>query len=155
MASLFEWVETTVLAIAIRESLRLTAGLSAAHLVGFTLVTGGALVANLRLLGVLLPGRPAAQITDPAARGIAVGLALSVTTGLLLFGPRASSAAANSTFQLKMGLLVAAAAFHFVVHRQVARHGTASTAVQRMTGAVGLALWTSLALAGCAFILLE
>ena len=51
MAAFFVWLEGTRMAIAVRDSLMLTGALSAVHLVGFTLTTGGALVANLNLLG--------------------------------------------------------------------------------------------------------
>ena len=155
MSPLLAWVETTRIATTVKESLLLTAGLSAVHLLGFTLVTGGALVTNLRLLGVLFAERPVVDVSVPAGRGIAVGLALSVGTGLLLFAPRALAASANGTFQLKMLLLVAAAVFHATLLRRVARRVSARKPVLRMTGAVGVALWVGVALAGCAFILLE
>jgi len=154
MAAFFVWLEGTRMAITVRDSLILTGALSAVHLVGFTLTTGGALVANLNLLGVLFPDRPPLEITRPASRGIAFGLAISVLTGVLLFAPRATVASVNGIFQLKMLLLVAAILFHTLVHQRVAR-GSASASVRRGAGAVGLLLWTGLALAGCAFILLE
>lgn len=50
-------MQATVVARTGRESLLLTDDLSANHLLGFTLVTGAALAANLRLLGVLLSGQ--------------------------------------------------------------------------------------------------
>ena len=166
MASLFAWLEATRMATTVRDTLLLNAGLSAVHLIGFTLVTGGALVANLNLLGVLFPGRPHIEVTRPASRGIAIGLAISVLTGVLLFAPRATVASLNWIFQLKMTLLLAAVLFHVFVHRRVARspghnHITGqstmfwSTSVQRATAVVGVLLWTGLALSGCAFILLE
>ena len=154
MPSFFVWLEGTGVAATVRESLLLTGALSAVHLVGFTLVTGGALVANLNLLGLLFRGRPAIEVTRPATRGIAVGLAISALTGLLLFGPRATAASANSIFQTKMALLVAAVAIHLTVHQRVARNAGADV-TRRVTGAIGLLLWLGLALAGCAFILLE
>ncbi len=146
------------MALTVRDTLLLNAGLSAVHLIGFTLVTGGALVANLNLLGVLFPGRPPIEVTRPASRGIALGVAISVLTGVFLFSPRATVASGNWIFQLKMALLATAVLFHVFVHRQVARaqrgsHGT--DFAQRATAVVGLLLWTGLALAGCAFILLE
>jgi hypothetical protein len=153
--SFFVWLEGTGVATTVRDSLILTAALSAVHVVGFTLVTGGALVANLNLMGVLFRDRPALDVTRPATRGIAVGLAISVATGVLLFGPRATVASANSIFQTKMALLVGAVAFHLAVHQQVARSEAVTGATRRATAAVGLLLWTGLALAGCAFILLE
>jgi hypothetical protein len=148
-----DWLEQTRVADAIRESLALTAGLSAVHLLGFTLVTGGALVSNLRMLGALLARYPVEVVTRPAARGIAAGLAISITTGGLLFTTRANAAWENNTFRVKMLLLVTASLFHLFVHRPASR--SASPGVRALTGAVGLSLWMGLALAGCAFILLE
>jgi hypothetical protein len=105
-------------------------------------------------------------VTRPASRGIAVGLTISALTGVLLFSARATAASVNWIFQLKMALLCAAVLFHVFVHCRIARtprhdHLTGqsawswSTSTQRATGAVGLLLWTGLALSGCAFILLE
>jgi hypothetical protein len=155
LESVLAWVETTTVATTVGQSLLLTASLSAIHLLGFTLVTGGALVANLRLLGALLPQYPVIEITRPASRGIALGLAISIATGLLLFAGKATAVSANGTFQLKMLLLVAAALFHFTWHRRVVRRGAASVRLLQVTGALGLSLWVGLALAGCAFILFE
>ena len=155
MAPVLAWLEGTSVALAVRDSLTLNAVLSAVHLVGFTLTTGGALVANLNLLGVLFRERAAIEVTRPTSRGIAVGLSISVLTGALLFAPRASAAAANGTFQLKMLLLASAVIFHASVHQRVARNDVATPFMRRATAGVGLLLWTGLALAGCAFILLE
>jgi hypothetical protein len=150
-----ELLQSSRIATAVGESLLLTGALSAVHLLGFTLITGGALVANLRLMGVLLREEAVPTVTHPASRGIAVGLAISAATGLLLFAPRAIDASANSTFRLKMSLLAAAALFQFTVHRSVTGRPAPSQAALRATGALGLLLWVGVALAGCAYILLE
>jgi len=166
VTSFFAWLESTRVALAVRDTLLLNAGLSGVHLIGFALTTGGALVANLNLLGVLFPGRPPIEVTRPASRGIALGLLISGATGVFLFAPRATAASVNGIFQLKMALLVTAVLFHVFVHRRVARatrhdHLSGPSAVawsqttQRATAIVGLLLWTGLALSGCAFILLE
>ena len=155
MEALFAWLQTTAMATAVGDSPGLTGTLSAIHLLGFTLVTGGALVSNLRLLGILLPDHPARDVSRPASRGIALGLLISVMTGALLFAPRAVDASANRIFQIKMLLLVSAAVFHFTVHRGVSRRPAVAPAVLRGVGAAGVVLWTGLALAGAAFILLE
>lgn len=155
MSSFFVWLEGTSVATTVRDSLMLTGTLSAVHLVGFTLVTGGALVANLNLLGVLFRERPVVEVTRPATRGMAVGLAISLATGVLLFGPRATVASVNGIFQTKMALLAAAIVFHFTIHQRVARNDAVASVARRSTAAAGLVLWVGLALAGCAFILLE
>ena len=133
----------------------MTAWLSAIHVIGFTLVMGSALVANLRMLGVVLPQRTAAEIVAPASRVIVLGLAVSMATGALLFSARATSAAANSTFQLKMLLLLSAATFHFAVAARLVRVSGTKARVFKVVAVVGLALWIGLALAACAFILFE
>ena len=155
MDTLLAWIETTGIARRVAESSTLTASLSAIHLLGFTVVMGGALVANLRLLGAVFPQRPMSDVTRPASRGILLGLAISLLTGTLLFSARATAVSTNGAFQLKMLLLVAAAVFHFTVHRSVAAGASDALQGARATGAIGLSLWVSVALAGCAFILFE
>ena len=154
-ASFFAWVQSSRVATAIAQSLPITAGLSAIHVVGFTVIMGAALVSNLRLLGVLFPQQPLRDITRPAGRAVALGLALSVATGLFLFAARASAASESGIFRIKMLLIVAAAGFQFGFHRRVTGRDTSRRGLLRVTGAVGLALWFGVALAACAFILLE
>lgn len=155
MEELLRSIETSPLAEVVGGSLMLTAVLSAVHALGFTVATGGALVANLRGLRLALLRHSAAAITATASRIIAVGLLLSIATGVFLVAPRATSAAANGFFQTKMLLLAGAAAFHFTAQRRVAARQRDGSAAAIATAAVGFALWTALALAACAFILLE
>jgi len=144
MSTLLAWIESTALASTIAQSLALTASLSAIHLLGFTLVMGSALLGNFERLGVVLPQGSVADVVRPANRALIIGLAMSVTTGALLFSARASEVGANGTFQLKMLLLVMA------VTCQVA------VAPRARAGAIlSLAFWLALAVTACAFILLE
>jgi hypothetical protein len=154
-APFFERVQGTALATTIAQSSTITGILSASHLIGFTLVLGGALVSNLKLLGLLFPDRDTLEITAPTARGMAAGLLISMTTGLLLFSARAADASANQIFQIKMMLLAAAALLQFVLVGRMSRRLPAKSPVLRLTGGVSLALWLGVALAGCGFILLE
>ena len=133
----------------------MTGSLSAIHLLGFTLVTGGAFVSNLRLLGILLPDRPVIDVSRPASRGMAVGLLVSIATGAFLFSSRATAASANPIFQFKMLLLALAALFHFTIHRRVSGAPAVAPWVLRAAGATSFLLWTGVALAGAGFILLE
>lgn len=148
MGELFSWIEGTRVARTVAASAGLTASLSGIHVIGFTLVTSGAIVANLRVLGALFRARPIAEVVRPANGAILAGLAISVSTGALLFAARATEVSSNGTFKLKMLLLAAAAAFHFTVNRRL-------TANAPIAGAAGLSLWLGLAVTACAFILLE
>ena len=153
--AVLEWIEATSVARAVAESLTLTAVLSAVHVLGFTLVTGGALVCNLRLVGALFAQQPLVDVVRPTSRAILVGLAISVGTGALLFSARAVDVSANGAFRLKMALLVLSAAFQFAVNRKLRADVVVTVRRARAVGAVGLLLWVALAVTACAFILLE
>jgi hypothetical protein len=154
VTGLWAWVEALPFAIAIRESQMLTAGLSAAHVLGLTLTSGGALLSGLRLCGLVLARHPIAEVTGAARHGITAGLVISVVTGLLLFSTRAEAAAQNPTFRIKMLLLVSAAVYHATAFRAATTRATGSPAMP-LHGVLTLSLWLGVAAAGCAFILLE
>lgn len=149
------WLESTALAHAVGQSLLVTASVSAVHVLGFALVMGGALLADLRLLGLVLPRCPVEDVAVPASRVIGLGLLISIATGLAMFSWQARTVLANGTFQLKMLLLAAAALYHFAVLPRALRGTAARPALRRAAGAAGLALWLGVGVAGAAFILFE
>jgi hypothetical protein len=151
---MFDAIQSSGFARGLAESQMATASLSAMHLLGLTLIMGSALVTALRLLGWLFPERPAIDVARPASRALALGLALSVVTGALLFAPRAASASSNYIFQVKMVFLALAVIFQVTAVRIESR-SAAAFARARLAGGVGLVLWIGVALAGCAFILIE
>lgn len=153
MTAFFQWLEGTGLATIVKDSLLLTGGLSAVHLLGMTLISGGALVSNMRLMGALLADDDLRTVTRTTARGIAIGLLLSVSSGLLLFMARATAASVNPTFRTKMLLLITASMFHFTLHRWACHHVINRNAL-RLVGGVGLCLWVGVAAAGAYYILL-
>jgi hypothetical protein len=155
MQSLLALISTSRVARGVADSATLTAWLSAVHALAFTLVTGAALVANLRALGVLLARMELRDVVAPANRAILIGLAISVVTGGLLFSARATEAAANGWFRLKMLLLIIAAVFQFRILGAAAREPPVARDRIAASGAMGLLLWLGLAVTACAFILLE
>jgi hypothetical protein len=148
-------LQSTQVAATIGGSTTLTGLLSGIHLLGLTLVVGSAAVSGLRMLGVILKDRPVSDVTPWPGRGMLIGVSISIVSGLLLFSPRASAAAVNGFFQLKMLLLGTALAFHFGVFRRVNRRTDARPSTTKLAGGLGFLLWFSVAVAGCAFILLE
>ncbi len=155
LGPLLSWMQGSRIASTIADSTLLGGLLSAIHLLGMTLLVGGALVSTLKLLGVIFPEQPVSDVTTATDRGMILGLTISVGTGLLLFAPRASEIVQNSFFQTKMLLLLTAGLFHFAVRRRVTGERHSAPGLRRFAGACGFALWFGVALAGCAFILLE
>lgn len=148
-------LEATAVAAAIRQSVPLTGFLSGLHLIGMTLIGSGALVSGLRATGIALKDFPLADVLRITRRGIAIGVTLSILSGLLLFSPRASTAIGSGYFQIKMLLLAGALVFHFTIYRALARRRNVTAGAMRVSGAVGAALWFAVILAGCSYILLE
>mgnify|MGYP003578670865 CR=1 FL=1 len=108
-------VQSSPAAVTVRDSLMLTASLSALHLLGMTILAGAVIVANLRLAGAAFTTQSIAAVTGTTSRAMWVGLTISMATGLLLFSARAAQAAANGIFQLKMTLVEAADLFHLLL----------------------------------------
>ena len=154
MADFLIWLQHTWLATSVNDSLTLTALTSATHVVGFALLTGSVIVATLRLTGLAFTEVAASEIAATTRRGTFAGLSISVFTGALLFSTRATMVGTNSTFRIKMALLVAATLFQVLVSRRLVQRG-AGPRVLQATGVVGLALWLGVGAAACAFILLE
>ncbi len=124
-------------------------------MLGYALVMGGALVGNLKLLGLIVPSVPVNEVVGPASRGIACGLVVSIVTGILLVSWKAVAAFGSDIFRIKMLLLLAAALLHFAWQARVARAVPADRAVLKLSGAIGLLLWLGLAVAAAAYILFE
>lgn len=148
-------LEASWLARAVSESQLATASLSSLHLLGFTLVMGSGLLCSLHLLGLLFPEQPPMAIVRPATRVLFAGLCVSAVTGGLLVLPRAYGAAMNPTFRAKMLLLAAGVLLHAFVVTPLAARTSASVPARRLSGLAGLTAWAGVALAACAFILLE
>jgi hypothetical protein len=114
------WLETTGLAVAMRQWLWLYPIVEILHIIGLSVLVGSAALFDLRLLGLSRSIRVtalAAHLLSWARRS----LILIVPTGLMMFTAHATEMATNPAFQLKLVLLVTAgvnaAAFHAGVFR--------------------------------------
>jgi hypothetical protein len=153
--TLLAWIQSTGVATSIAGSRALTGALSSAHLVGLTLLVGSALVRSLRAFGALLPDVRADQVVGATNRGVALGSAISIATGALLWSARAQEAAANGYFQIKMGLVLTAVVVQVVVASRAASARTRQDPPSPALHGFALLLWFGVVLAGCAFIFVE
>lgn len=113
-----DWLESTALSMAIRQSLWLYPGLEVVHILGIVLLVGPALMFDLRLLGFSkeLSIVDLSRLLLPWSQR---GLLLIVPSGLLLFITNAKSLGVNPTFWFKMGLLAIAGVNVFLFHRYI------------------------------------
>jgi len=157
LMQIFEWMESTPVAQAIRHSAKLIALLESIHLIGLTLLLGSILMVDLSLLGFGFGRSPASRIARELSGWTAAGLAIMLSSGPLILSSEAIRCYRTPAFWTKMALLAIALIFHFTIHAKVvseeppAQQGLSA----RWTACLSLGLWTSVALAGKAIAIFQ
>ena len=120
------------------------------HLMGLAVIGGAVLVVDLRLLGLGLQSQPVAGLAHDAERWLFRGLAVMVSTGILLFMCFATKYYYITFFWVKMAALLLVTAFTLSVHRRVAMANDADVSPVRckLVALVSLSLWTIVAVGG-------
>lgn len=154
LAELFKPVEQTGLAAWVREDNFAFPLLEAVHVSAVMLVLGSICMMDLRLLGWSSPRLRVTQISGEALSWTWAAFAIAVVSGSLLMTGQAGAYAANAQFQIKMGLLAAAGVNMLVFHRFAWREvgswdvASAPPPAARIAGALSLALWIGVVVAG-------
>ena len=143
---LFHWVDTSWLSREIRASTWQFAVFEMIHLLGLTMVLGSLMVFDLRLFGVGMRQR-AAELARDLGAWMLSGLAIVMTSGVLLFFGEPMKLYSSPSFHVKIGLLGLAILFQFTIIRGVRSRET-SPVVSKLAGAVSLTLWFGVGLAG-------
>jgi len=143
---LFHWVDTSWLSREIRASTWQFAVFEMIHLLGLTMVLGSLMVFDLRLFGVGMRQR-AAELARDLGAWMLSGLAIVLTSGVLLFFGEPMKLYSSPSFHVKIGLLGLAILFQFTIIRGVRSRET-SPVVSKLAGAVSLTLWFGVGLAG-------
>ena len=139
------WLETTGLAVAMRQWLWLYPIVEILHIIGLAVLVGAAVLFDFRLLGVsrALSVTALAGHLLPWARA---SLLFIVPSGLMMFTAHATEFATNPAFQLKLTLLAAAAVNATVFHLRTFRTVSAWDRVAPAPGAAKVAAILSLLL---------
>lgn len=118
ISDILDWLENTVLASSIRQSLWLYPALEIVHITGITILVGAAFMFDLRLLGFSrhLPILSLSRHLLPWSQR---GLLLIIPSGILLFITNSKTLGVDPTFWLKMTLLVIAALNVLVFHKLI------------------------------------
>jgi hypothetical protein len=144
-------LEASRLATLVRSSDFLYPLANIVHIFGVALVLGAVVALDLRLLG---HGRalPLRAVSDFLLPLIWVGLALAISSGLLMFVGDAGPLAGSTVFRVKMLLLVAALAnavlFRLLFDRRLADGDVRAPAAGMLLAGLSLLLWPSVIVAG-------
>ncbi|HEU5323012.1 MAG TPA: DUF6644 family protein [Methylomirabilota bacterium] len=93
------WLETSALAVAMRQWLWLYPAVEIVHIVGFVFLAGAAFMFDVRLLG-LSRALPVTAMASHLLRWARLALLLVVPSGALMFAAHATEMAANPAFRL-------------------------------------------------------
>lgn len=146
-----EWaaaLEASWIGVAMRQSMFAYPVANLLHLLGLTLLVGPIVLLDLRTLGFgagLVAADAASRLVTPVA---AVGLALSLLSGPLLFVADAKSLATSAMLIAKLALLgvalANAALFRALWNRRLGDWDVAPPLVGRLQAAGSIALWLTI-----------
>lgn len=155
MLTICMWLEETRLSTFVRESLWAFPIIVGIHIVALTFSVGAIVWFDLRLLGVSLRGTAASKVYRQLIPLATAGFIVMFVTGAMLFTGFATSAYRNVYFRVKLAAIVLAGVNAFVYHayavRNAERYDRSSGPMPlgpKVAGAVSLALWTIVILAG-------
>jgi len=139
--------------MAVRSSNALYTVLDQIHQLAMMVFLGTILLLSLRLLGLVMRGRPVSQVARDVRYATMGALATMLVTGPLLFVPEPVRWYENGFFRWKMTFLLMALTFHFTLFRWVTRRDETGPVLRHVTGALALLLWFSVGWAGRVFII--
>ena len=149
-----EWIYTTPLSTAIRESTWTFPVIESIHTLGIVLVVGTVAVFDMRLLGLIMKREPVSRIGHQVLPWTWAGFIIMFLTGMLLSIAESATNYHNLAFLIKLVLLLLVGLnpliFHLTIYRSVNTWDVANVTPRRARFAAtcSLLLWTSIIVAG-------
>jgi hypothetical protein len=145
-----EWIDSTQLAVWLRESPSVWASATVLtlHTTGLAILVGASWVLDLRLLGI---GRKVPlSAFHWVFTAVALGLALNLATGVLLFIKNAAMWGTSLPFFIKMGLVIVSAGTLVPIRRYVLSGDAARAEVNsaRLLAIASILAWSGAITAG-------
>jgi len=148
--AIISWLYATPFSTAIRDMLWVVPTVQTIHIVAIAVIFGSAVISDLRLAGVFARDEPLRGVIRRYYPWMRNALIVLLLTGLIMSIGEPDRVLVNSTFWLKMGLVVAAFALAWWIRYPLLR--TAAPATDVRTGSQVKALaWLSIVL-WCAVI---
>jgi len=149
-----QWLESTQLGTALRESSLMFPLVEGTHLLALGLSVGTIAISDLRLLGITMREQPVSEVMGQLLPWSIGGFVVMVVTGVLLFWSEAVRAYASPWFRLKVLFLLLAAAnvliYHLTIHRRQREwdRDPVPPPAARLAGGLSLLLWALVIAAG-------
>jgi len=147
---LFEWLDASFLATLAKAYGGVFAVVQMFHLLAMALLGGTVLIADLRLLGILLTDVPSQVICQGAQKWFNAALAVLIVSGVFMSSAVAMKLYYNEMFWAKMTGLAIGVMFVYGIRRPLLKfgHDTISPWALRLTAAASMLIWFTVAAAG-------
>jgi hypothetical protein len=145
----FQWCDDSAVAQIIRNSRIAFPVIENFHLFALTVLLGSIVILCLRQFGLILKTQTISEVASALRPWNRWGLAVMLTSGVLLFLSEAMKCYGNTSFRIKMLFLFAALLFQFTIYnRIVKKEGTSAPVGGKIAAGVALCLWFGVGLAG-------
>ena len=147
---LFEWLDASFLATLSKAYGGVFAVVQMFHLLAMALMGGMVLVADLRLLGVLLSDVSSEKVCEHAHKWFTVGLIVMIISGVFMSSAVALKLYYNEMFWAKMIALLIGILFVFFIRRPLLHyaHDTINPWALKLTAVASLIIWFVVAASG-------
>jgi hypothetical protein len=150
----FQWIQSTNGATALRESSLVYPIVMAGHLTGMGLFGGMVAITDLRLLGWAMRGSSISSVVDQLRIWKRIGFVMVVGCGALLLAAKAELYYYNPFYWTKMTLLLLVGVHALVFHRSVYGNTAALDSapevprIAKIAACISLLIWVGLVSAG-------
>lgn len=150
IATASRWLATTSLSRVLQDVDWLVPAIQTVHILAVALLFSSSLLLTLGVLGRHARELPLARTAARFLPGFYWGLPVLLASGALMITAEPERALPNPAFQLKMLLVLLAAAVTFALMRRLRRLpvDVGASAAARLVAVVGLALWLAALVAG-------
>jgi hypothetical protein len=146
---LFVWLDRSPLGLFMKDHPAAFATIEAVHLMGLVVLGGSVLLADLRLLGLVLREVPLPTVGEQTDRWFVRGLCVLFATGVPMLSAVAQSCYRNPFYWTKMGALLVGIVFTFAVRRPLLHEvGPLHPWTCRLVALASLGIWFLVAASG-------
>ena len=146
----FEWLATSLLADISKAYGGVFAMIQMFHLLALALLGGMVLVADLRLLGVLLKDVPSEVVCESTNKWFNLALVVLILSGVFMGSAVAMKIYYNEMYWAKMTALAAGIVFVYAIRRPLLRfdHSTINPWTIRLVAVSSITIWFTVAACG-------
>ena len=146
----FEWLDGSTLATISKAYGGVFAVVQMFHLLSMAVLGGMVLVADLRLLGVIMTDIPSDTVCDGTHKWFNIALAVLVLSGIFMSSAVAMKLYYNEMFWSKMTALMLGVIFVYAIRRPLLKfaHDTINPVALKLTAISSLLIWFTVAASG-------